>query len=195
MMMSFVYLFVKLVDWHTYCNLDSYSSASLEDQVQKKIMCSQDICDINAKQSRLSIVLQIVGHTGIHTCLPKTAIISRAQPRSMSDAIVAIAPPIMNGRLFPPSDPAVVALQPNVGLHKHTREGTGDPDQRKHRLAKSEGQQIRLRIDISAVVSIVETRLTEPLDVSTDQPIWRPRPPRVKRNRKKLLLVSSNSGK
>lgn len=70
-----------------------------------------------------------------------------------------------------PSDPAVVALQSNVGLHKHTREGAGDPDQCKHRLAEPEGQQIGLHIIISIVMDLVDERLTEPLDVSTDHPI------------------------
>lgn len=37
----------------------------------------------------------------------------------------------------------------------------------------------------------VDCRLTEPFEVSTDHPICRPRPPRVSRNKKKLLFVSS----
>ena len=95
-----------------------------------------------------------------------------------------------------PGDPAVVTLQTDVGLHEDTGERTGDPDESKHGLAEAEGQKVGLRKCISILDVYNDGRIhTEPLDVSTDQPIWRPRPPRVKRKRKKLLFVSSNSGK
>lgn len=39
--------------------------------------------------------------------------------------------------------------------------------------------------------SLPEKALTDPLEVSTDHPICRPRPPKVSKNRNQLLLVSS----
>jgi hypothetical protein len=44
-----------------------------------------------------------------------------------------------------PSQAAVVTLKADIGLHKDTRERTGDPNEGKHGLAETEGEEIGLR--------------------------------------------------